>query len=283
MSDAAGRAGEWRVRIAVFGDVVGRPGRGVLSDVLPRLRADLRLDFVLVNAENAADNGFGLTDGAAAELFSAGADCLTLGNHSWDQRETATSISHDARILRPCNYPPLTQAPGRGANLFQLRDRSLLVVSVMGRLFMDSLDCPFSAVEREVAACPLGLAADAILVDVHAEASSEKQAIGHFLDGRASVVVGTHTHVPTADHRILPGGTGFITDVGMCGDYDSVIGMRKDISVRRQSIRMPGPRIEAASGAGMACGIIAEIGPDGRCTRIDPVRLGTGLTEAVPA
>jgi 2',3'-cyclic-nucleotide 2'-phosphodiesterase len=261
---------------------VGKPGRAILTDILPRLKADLRLDFVMVNAENAADNGFGLTQAVAAELFEAGADCLTLGNHSFDQREALSFITHDPRILRPCNYPPLTQAPGRGANLFQLRDASVLVVSVMGRLFMDALDCPYSAVEREVSACPLGLAADAILVDVHAEASSEKQGIGHFLDGRVSLVSGTHTHVPTADHRILAGGTGYITDVGMCGDYDSVIGMRKDISVRRQSIRLPGPRVESATGRGMACGILADISPQGLCTRIQPVRLGTGLDEAIP-
>lgn len=270
------------MRIAFFGDVVGKPGRRILSEVLPRLRVDLKLDFVILNAENAADNGFGITEAVANELFQAGADCLTLGNHSWDQREALTFISRDPRVLRPANYPSLTQAPGRGANLFQLRDRSVLVVSVMGRLFMDSLDCAFSAIEREVSACPLGLAADAIIVDVHAEATSEKQGIAHFLDGRASLVVGTHTHVPTADARILSGGTGFITDLGMCGDYDSVIGMKKDVSVRRQSIRLPGPRVESATGPGMACGVVVQLGGNGLCQRIEPVRIGTGLAEHIP-
>jgi 2',3'-cyclic-nucleotide 2'-phosphodiesterase len=242
---------------------------------------ELALDFVVVNAENAA-NGFGITEAIAQELFGLGADCLTLGNHAWDQREAMTFISREARMLRVCNYPALSQAPGRGANLFQVRDQTVLVVSVMGRLFMDPLDCPFSAVDREVSACPLGVAADAILVDVHAEATSEKQAIGHFLDGRVTAVVGTHTHVPTADHRILAGGTAYISDVGMCGDYDSVIGMKKDISMRRQSIRLPGPRVESATGPGMACGIVIDTGPGGLATRVQPVRVGAVLSEAVP-
>ena len=270
------------MRIAFFGDVVGRPGRAVLTERLPALRDRLKLDFVAVNAENAA-GGFGLTAKIAEELFSAGADCLTLGNHAWDQREALSYIETEPRLLRACNYPPLTQAPGRGAQLFDVAGRQVLVISVMGRLYMDPLDDPYSALDREVSSCPLGLAADAILVDVHAEASGEKQGIGHFLDGRASLVVGTHTHVPTADARVLPGGTAFITDLGMCGDYDSVIGMNKEISVERQASRLPGRRHEPADGPGMACGVFMETDDrTGLARRIEPIRVGYGLRQTVP-
>jgi metallophosphoesterase (TIGR00282 family) len=270
------------MRIAFFGDVVGRSGRAVLNERLPGLRKRLALDFVCVNAENAA-GGFGVTRAIADELFAAGADCLTLGNHAWDQREALGFIADEPRMLRVCNYPPLTHAPGRGAQMFDVAGRQVLVISVMGRLFMDPLDCPYSALEREVSACPLGLAADAIIVDVHAEASGEKQGLAHFLDGRVSLVVGTHTHVPTADARVLPGGTAFQTDLGMCGDYDSVIGMNKAISVARQSVRLPGQRHEPADGPGMACGVFVETDDrTGLATRIEPIRVGHGLRQILP-
>jgi calcineurin-like phosphoesterase len=176
------------MRLAFFGDVVGRAGRVALCERLPELKRRLRLDFIGVNAENAA-GGFGITESIANEMFDAGADCLTLGNHAWDQREAIAYIEREPRLLRAANYPPLTMAPGRGANLFQMGDRNVLVVTVMGRVFMDALDCPFSAVEREVSASPLGLVADAVIVEVHGEATSEKQGMGHFLDGRASLVL----------------------------------------------------------------------------------------------
>ena len=270
------------MRLAFFGDVVGKSGRAALAAHLPRLRAELRLDFVVANAENAA-GGFGITESVAQELFAAGCDALTLGNHAWDQREAITYIGREPRLLRPCNYPALSDAPGRGAQMFDVAGRRVLVVNAMGRLFMDSLDCPFTAVDRELTACPLGAAADAIIVDLHAEATSEKQAMGHFLDGRASLVIGTHTHVPTADSRVLPGGTAFQTDAGMCGDYDSVIGMRKEISVRRFAVRLPGERHATADGAGCACGVFVETDPrSGLARRIAPIRVGVGLTETVP-
>lgn len=270
------------MRIAFFGDVVGRSGREILSSRLRNIRDNLKLDFVCINGENSA-GGFGINEKVATELFDAGADCITLGNHEWDQRENLTLIERETRMLRACNYPPLTQPPGRGAQLFNVGGFNILVVSVMGRLYMDSLDCPYSALEREVSACPLKDAADCIIVDVHAEATGEKQGIGHFLDGRVSLVVGTHTHVPTADQRILEHGTGYITDLGMCGDYDSVLGMNKEISVRRQSVRLPFMRHEPATGRGMACGVYAEIdNKTGLCTRIEPIRFGTGLVETIP-
>ena len=193
------------MRLAFFGDVVGRSGREGLATHLPDLRRRLGLEFVVVNAENAAA-GFGITENTAKELFAAGADCLTLGNHSWDQKEALTYIVREPRLIRPLNYPAFAAAPGRGAQLFTTdRGRSVLVINLLGRVHMDALDDPFAAVDRELEACPLGAAADAIIVDMHAEATSEKMAMGHFCDGRASLVVGTHTHVPTADGQILHG------------------------------------------------------------------------------
>ena len=270
------------MRIAFFGDVVGKPGREILAARLPQIKAQLALDFVCVNGENSA-GGFGITESVANEIFDAGADCITLGNHEWDQREALNFIERETRLLRVCNYPALTNPPGRGAQMFSVNGYNILVVSVMGRLYMDSLDCPYSALEREISTSPLREMADCIIVDVHAEASGEKQGIGHFLDGRASLVVGTHTHVPTADARILEHGTGFITDLGMCGDYNSVLGMNKHISVRRQSVRLPYQRHEPATGRGMACGVYAEIDlKTGLCIRIEPIRFGNGLIETIP-
>jgi metallophosphoesterase (TIGR00282 family) len=271
------------MRLAFFGDVVGKAGRLALQDHLPRLRADLRLDFVVANAENAV-GGFGVTEPICQELFHAGCDALTLGNHAWDQRDALTYIAREPRLLRPANYPALTEAPGRGAQVFHVAGRRVLLVTVLGRLFMDALDCPFTAVDRELTACPLGAVADAVLVEIHAEATSEKQGMGHFCDGRASLVVGTHTHVPTADARVLPGGTAFQTDAGMCGDYDSVIGMKKEIAVRRLAVRLPFDRHQPAEGPGVACGVYVETDDrTGLARTITPIRMGEGLAQSVPA
>ncbi len=273
------------MRLAFFGDVVGASGRAAVLAHLPRLKAELRLDFVVVNAENAA-GGFGLTERIGEELFAAGADCLTLGDHAWDQREALTYIIREPRLLRPINYPPAASAPGRGANLFTLADgRRVGVVQVQGCVFMkDSLDNPFQAIDAALEALPLGVAADAIMVDVHCEATSEKMAMGHFCDGRASLVAGSHTHVPTADAQILPGGTAYLTDAGMCGDYDSVIGMRKDISIERFATRLPGERYKLAEGEGTLCGVFAEINAaSGLAERVTPIRVGGRLAEQLPA
>src|SRR6201987_5619362 len=221
------------MRLAFFGDVVGRSGRDGLATHLPDLRRRLGLEFVAVNAENAAA-GFGITENTARELFDAGADALTLGNHSWDQKEALTYIVREPRLIRPLNYPPFADAPGRGAQLFETQSgRRILVINLLGRVHMDSLDDPFAAVDKELEACPLGAVADAVVVDIHAEATSEKMAMGHFCDGRASLVVGTHQHVPTADAQIFPGATAFQADAGACADYDSVIGMDKGEPVQR--------------------------------------------------
>ena len=272
------------MRFAFFGDVVGRSGREGLADHLPALRRRLALEFVIVNAENAAA-GFGITENTARELFAAGADCLTLGNHSWDQKEALTYIVREPRLIRPLNYSVLADAPGRGANLFETDSgKRILVINLLGRVHMDSLDDPFAAVDRELEKCPLGMVADAVVVDMHAEATSEKMAMGHFCDGRASLVVGTHTHVPTADCQILNGGTAYQTDAGACADYASVIGNQKEEPLRRFTTRISGGRYKPAEGPATVCGVFVETDDrTGLARRIEPIRIGGRLSETVPS
>jgi metallophosphoesterase (TIGR00282 family) len=271
------------MRFAFFGDIVGRAGRDGLADHLPDLRRRLGLEFVIVNAENAAA-GFGITENTARELFQAGADCLTLGNHAWDQREALTYIVREPRMIRPLNFPILSDAPGRGAQMFETEGgRRVLVVNLLGRVFMDAMDDPFAAVDRELEACPLGAVADAVIIDMHAEATSEKMAMGHFCDGRASLVVGTHSHVPTADAQILPGGTAYQTDAGACADYDSVIGNQKDEPLRRFTTKISGGRYKPAEGPATVCGVFVETDPaTGLARRVEPIRIGGRLSETVP-
>jgi len=201
-----------------LGDVMGRAGRRAITEHLPALRRDLKLDFIVVNGENAS-NGAGLNAEHAGALFAAGADCVTLGDHAFDQKDMLQYIEREPRILRPLNFAKT--APGKGHRLFTAPGgQKVLVLQVLGQVFMKrAFDDPFSAVDAVLRAHPLGGLAQMILVDVHCEATSEKMGMGHFCDGRASLVVGTHTHVPTADAQILPGGTGYLTDAGMCGDY----------------------------------------------------------------
>ena len=269
------------MRILFIGDIVGRSGRTVLLERLPRLVRDWRLDFVAVNGENAA-GGFGITEAIYQEFVDAGADAVTGGNHSWDQKEALVFIERAPKLLRPINFPAGT--PGRGVALIEAKNGArVLIVNAMGRIFMDPLDDPFTAVERELAACPLKRSADAIIVDIHAEATSEKQAMGHFCDGRASLVVGTHTHVPTADHQILPHGTAFVSDVGMTGDYNSVIGMDKEEPLMRFLRKISGARFEPAMGAATLCGLAVETDDaTGLARRIAAVRLGGRLEETQP-
>jgi metallophosphoesterase (TIGR00282 family) len=268
------------MRLLFIGDIVGRPGREVVIGELPSLKQKLGLEFVVANAENAA-GGFGLTRAIANELFSSGVDVLTTGNHWADQKEILGFIDEEDRVLRPINYPPGT--PGKGSGLFESRSgRRVLVINPMGRVFMDAIDDPFRAVEAELAACPLGEAADAIIVDMHAEATSEKMAMGHFCDGRASLVVGTHSHVPTADAQIFPNGTAYQTDAGACADYDSVIGMEKYEPVQRFLRKMSGARYTPASGPGTLCAVYVETSAKGLATRIEPVRVGGRLKQNLP-
>jgi metallophosphoesterase (TIGR00282 family) len=270
------------MRVLFVGDVVGRSGRNVLLDRLPKLIAQWKLDLAIVNGENAA-GGFGITEAIYQEFIDAGADAVTLGNHAWDQREALVFIERAPRLIRPLNYPSGT--PGCGAAMIEAKNGArVLVMNLLGRIFMDPLDDPFFAVDRELTACPLATGADAIVIDMHCEATSEKQAMGYFADGRASLVVGTHTHVPTSDHRILPGGTAFVSDVGMTGDYESIIGMDRAEPLSRFTRKIPSSRFEPAVGPGTFCAIAVETDDaTGLAARIGMVRLGGRLEEARPS
>jgi 2',3'-cyclic-nucleotide 2'-phosphodiesterase len=269
------------VRILFVGDVVGRSGRTAIAEHLPEMIRNWSLDLVVVNGENAA-GGFGITEAIYQEFVDAGADAVTLGNHAWDQREALVFIERAPRLVRPTNFPPGT--PGRGAALIDTKSgKRALVINAIGRVFMTPFDDPFAALARELAACPLREAADAVVVDFHGEASSEKQGIGYFCDGRASLVVGTHTHVPTADHQILPAGTAYMTDAGMTGDYDSIIGMQKDEPMRRFTSGIPAARFEPALGPATLSGIAVETDDaTGLAVKIAPVRAGGKLEPALP-
>ncbi|MFQ5534865.1 MAG: TIGR00282 family metallophosphoesterase [Sphingomonadales bacterium] len=269
------------MKLLFIGDIVGRAGRDAVKKHLPDLRERLALDFVVANAENAA-GGFGITAKICGELHDAGIDVITTGNHLWDQRDIIGYIDTDQRLLRPINYPKGT--PGRGKGLYQdRRGRKILVINAMGRVFMDALDDPFSAIAEELARVRLGAGVHFILIDFHGEATSEKMAMGHFADGKASLVVGTHSHIPTADAQILAQGTAYQTDAGMCGDYDSVIGMEKEEPLRRFTRKIPGGRFTPALGEGTFCGVHVETDDKtGLAVTVSPVRLGPRLREVIP-
>jgi len=271
------------MRFLFLGDMVGRVGRKAVWDRLPGLISDFRLDFVVVNGENAA-GGFGITEEIFLNTLQAGADVVTTGNHVWDQREALSFAPRQDRFIRPVNFPKGT--PGKGSGLFIARNGArILVTNIMGRVFMHpDLDDPFHAAEEQIAACPLGEQADAIFIDFHAEATSEKVCFGHFVDGRVSAVVGTHTHQPTADHQILNNGTGYMTDAGMCGDYDSSLGFDKEEPLNRFVSKLPKGRFEAAEGPATICGVGLEISDrTGLTEKIAPLRLGPRLEETIPA
>ena len=265
------------MKIMIFGDIVGRSGRAALLEELPKLRRRLGLDFVIVNAENAA-GGFGVTTRIIEELIEAGADVITTGNHAFDQRDELDIYRTEQRLLRPLNFP--ASNPGRGAGLYQSRGgQSVLVLHAQGQVAMHPCDDPFAAVDSAMASMKLGRDTDAIIVDFHAEATSEKQAMGHFLDGRVSAVVGTHTHTPTADDRVLSGGTAFISDIGMCGDYDSIIGMEKTEPLNRFLTKMPSQRFQPAAGEATLCAVLIETDATGLAKSIEPVRTGGCLAQ----
>ena len=267
------------MNILFFGDIVGREARTMLAEQLPALRQDHKADFVIANGENAA-GGFGITESICNTLFDAGVDVITLGNHTWDQRETLTHIEREPRLLRPANYPQAT--PGKGSGLFPTAEgKQVFVISLLGQVFMETLDNPFTIAEELLASCPLGEGADAIVVEIHAEASAEKMAMGHLCDGRVSLVVGTHTHIPTADTQILTGGTAYQTDAGMCGVYDSVIGMDKEEPLSRFTTRMRGDRFTPAKGNPTLCGTFVSLNPKtGLAETIHPIRIGGTLSPA---
>jgi 2',3'-cyclic-nucleotide 2'-phosphodiesterase len=270
------------MRCLFLGDVMGRAGRVAIRDNLPRLRDEWRLDFVVVNGENAS-NGMGLSGEHAKLLLDAGADCVTLGDHAFDQKDMLQFIEGESRIVRPVNFAK--GAPGRGHRLFTAPGgQKVLVVQVLGQVFMKrAFDDPFSALEPILKSHPRGGLAQAIIVDVHCEATSEKMAMGHYCDGRASLVVGTHTHVPTGDAMIMPGGTGYLTDAGMCGDYHSVIGMDKAEPMRRFITGMPKNRFTPAIGEATLSGVFVETDDrTGSARDIRMVRLGGLLQPATP-
>jgi metallophosphoesterase (TIGR00282 family) len=255
------------MRLLYCGDVMGESGRNAVAEHVPALRRRLGLDFVVVNGENAA-GGFGVTEKICRGFFDWGVDVVTTGNHVWDQREVLTYINREPRLLRPCNYPKGT--PGNGSGFYATADgRSVLVIQVMTRLFMEPLDDPFAALEAEMASHQLIATVDAIIVDVHGEATSEKAALAYTVDGRASMVVGSHSHVPTADTRILPGGTAF--------------GMEKDVAIARFVTKMRTERLEPADGEGTLCAMFVETDDKtGLAKRVSPVRIGGALAAIVP-
>jgi 2',3'-cyclic-nucleotide 2'-phosphodiesterase len=270
------------MKLLFLGDVMGRSGRTAVVEHLPRLRRDLALDFVVVNGENAT-GGVGLSGAHAKLLLDAGADCVTLGDHAFDQRDMLAFIEAETRVLRPLNYA--RAAPGRGARFFDAPGgRRVFVAQVLGRVFMKQpFDDPFSALDAALKPATLGGTAAAVIVDVHAEATSEKMALGHWCDGRASLVIGTHTHVPTADTRILAKGAAYQSDAGMCGDYDSVIGMDKLEPITRFVTGMSRGRFTPAEGEATLCGVYVETDDaSGQARRVAPFRLGGRLTAALP-
>ncbi len=270
------------MRLLFCGDIVGQPGRAAVGRHLPRLRESLELDCVIANGENSA-HGFGITGKICEELFDYGVDMITGGNHSFDNAEIFKHADSEERLLRPDNLNGAP--PGKGHGVFETPTGArVLVINILCRLFMDNYNNPFESLERLAPQMsPADAGFDAVVVDVHGEASSEKAAIGHVLDGRATLVVGTHTHVPTADARILEGGTAFQTDAGMCGDYDSVIGMEKEAAVGRMLGALPKPRLGPAEGVGALCGVFVETDPaTGLARRVEPVRVGGGLQESWP-
>jgi metallophosphoesterase (TIGR00282 family) len=270
------------MRFLFLGDIVGRSGRTAVCEALPGLIARYALDFVVINGENSA-GGFGITEAIQNDLIDAGADCITLGNHAFDQKETLVFIERHDRLIRPLNFPKGT--PGKGATMLKAKNGAdVLIINAMGRVFMTELDCPFRAIDTEITACGLKSGADVIFVDFHAEATSEKQALGLFLDGRVSGVVGTHTHTPTSDQRVLPGGTAYMSDAGMCGDYNSVLGMESDEPINRFLTKIPRGRYEPSLGPGTLSGFAVEIDDKtGLATNCAALRLGPHLEPAAPS
>lgn len=270
------------MRILVLGDMVGKTGREAVIESLPKLIEKLKTDFVIVNGENAA-GGFGITRNILKATINAGADVITSGNHAFDQKETLGWADREKQFLRPANYPAGT--PGRGANIFNAKNgASVLVVNVMGNVFMSPmLEDPFQTIERELNACPLKQGADAIIIDFHAETSSEKQCMGHFVDGKVSLIFGTHTHIPTADHWILPKGTAYQSDIGMCGDYNSSIGMEVEEPLNRFITKLAKNRFETATGEASICGTLVVIDEKtGLAKNIEPIRIGGRLSQTTP-
>ncbi len=260
------------MRLVFVGDVVGQAGREALKTYLPDITDTLRPDVIIVNGENAA-HGIGITPKICEEMFDLGVHIITLGNHSWDKKEILPYIKTEPRLVRPANYPEGT--PGAGAYTYTLPDgRSLTVINIMGRVFMEALDNPFTVIDTMLET----IASHAIFIDFHAEATSEKQAFAHYVDGRVAAVVGTHTHVPTADDRILPGGTATLTDAGMTGCYEGVIGVKTDCPIERFTTQLHLYRMEPSDGEGTLAGCVVDTDDrTGLAVAIETIRLGPNL------
>ena len=269
------------MRILFLGDVLGKSGRRLVAESLPDFRRRYHVDFAIVNGDNAA-HGFGLSVSVCRELFQAGADVITSGNHGWIAKEILPVLDTENRLLRPANYPAGT--PGKGAGLYRLPDgRKVGVLHVQGRVFMDAIENPFIVAKQWADRVKLGQGAQAMVVDIHAEATSEKMAFGQYLDGSVSLVVGSHTHIPTADAQILPNGTAYLTDAGMCGCFDSVIGMKKDEPVRRFVTNMSTEKYEPEKGEATICGVIVDTNDaTGLAEKIYMIRYGGRLQESLP-
>ena len=270
------------MRILFLGDMVGRSGRTEVFEKLPGLVESQGADFVIVNGENAA-GGFGITAEIYNQTIDAGADVVTTGNHVWDQKEALHVADQEDRFLRPANFPLGT--PGRGSFIYEAKNGArIMVANIMGQVFMHpSLDNPFACADTILHDVPLGQAVDAIFVDFHAEATSEKQCFAHYLDGRVSAVVGTHTHVPTADYHILDNGTAYISDTGMCGDYNSSLGMDKEEPINRFVNKISRGRYEPADGQATLCGVGIETDDmSGLAKTIKPLRVGPRLDPILP-
>jgi hypothetical protein len=255
------------MRILFIGDIVGQPGRAMVGRHLQRLVAVNGVDVTVANGENAAA-GFGITPGVAKELLGAGIALLTSGNHIWDKKEAEAFLASEGRVLRPANYPD--EVPGSGAHVLRVGEKLVGVVNLQGRAFLPPIDCPFRAAERELA--QLSRVTDIILVDFHAEATAEKQAFGWYLAGRVSAVVGTHTHVQTADERLLSGRTAYITDVGMTGPRDSVIGIRPEDAIPKFLTQMP-RKFTVADGPAQLSAVLLDIADDGRARSIQRIQI----------
>ena len=263
------------MNILICGDIVGKSGREAVEKYLPGIIEKEKIEFVIVNGENSA-SGFGITKKICKQLYELGVDTITSGNHIWDQKEIVTYINEDTRLLRPCNYS--IEAPGKGYGIFKLKNgRIIVIINAMCRLFMENIDDPFNSIKDIIEKINIKYGKQSIIIDIHGESTSEKMAIGHFFDGDVTAVFGTHTHIPTADLQILEKGTLYQTDLGMCGDYDSVIGMKKELCIQRFRKKFLKTKLEPAIGEGTLCGTVFKINENNKVEKFSQIIKGGRL------
>lgn len=260
------------LRVLLLGDICGRPGREIVKKYLPQIRHEDKVDLVIANGENAA-GGFGITKNVAEELFGMGIHVITSGNHIWDKKDIYSYLDEEPRLLRPANYPP--QVPGNYLYYAKVGDIKVAVVNLIGRVFMGDYDCPFRKMDDLLE--EIEEQTSFIVVDFHGEATSEKLAIGWHLAGKASIVVGTHTHVPTADHRVLPGGTAYTTDLGMCGPLNGILGVERETIITKFFDQLPA-RFSVAKGPAQMCGVIVDLDSNGRAEKINRIYYEENIT-----